>query len=49
MERKIDRQNNFYMVCAGDDDGEEVLFIRKYDIDGKLIKSFGQDGVSVLK
>ncbi len=44
-----DRQNNFYMVCAGDDDGEEVLFIRKYDIDGKLIKSFGQDGVSVLK
>ncbi len=44
-----DQQNNFYLICAGKDEKEkEVLYIRKYDIDGKPIESFGQNGVSVL-
>ncbi len=44
-----DQQNNFYLICAGKDDkAKEVLYIRKYDIDGKLIESFGKNGVSVL-
>ncbi|RLA75077.1 MAG: hypothetical protein DRG11_02665 [Epsilonproteobacteria bacterium] len=44
-----DKQNNFYIMCGGVEQGEEVLYIRKYDINGKLIDGFGQNGVLVLK